>query len=757
MTRTGLSARDADTGPDSAFDASAWERTLGRPLGHAVGLGWRTRVVAAAALLACLAVFLLVRALAATPTLGAGWRTDSEGRLIASAMPLRQGMVDAGVVVGMLDAHGRPLAVAPEMLQRSPRWIVKDADRTQHAKLHARLNQAVRLGPMTLVFADRAPLALKPHARGVAGLGAGFWLMAALAVALFLIAAVVAAARPNERNLLYAIMAACQAANLAFIAVESVPGLLMPQWLLDWDFVGRTSLDLVTSAALIQATGVHPRALRNRFLAAVTGWAVALLLIGWVCTGQLPGAWWWTQCAAIASGLIAIAQLQHARKLEPHPASLLLRRLAMVAVATLALLTLAIATASASTASAHLATAIGSTVWVVFLSSLLAMLPFLSRSQQVLREFSMLAGVSTVATSLDLLFVALFSLGQFASVTLALFISVAIYASVRQWLLNRIMDNTVLTTERAFEQLYRLARQVERQPEHVGERLCQLLRELFEPMEAMLVARHLHAAHVAGDGSTLIVPVPPMPGLEEQPESTVVLRYARKGTRLFCADDATLAERICEQLKRAVAFDQAVEQGRSEERKRLAQDLHDDIGARLLTLMYRASDPETEDYVRHTLKDLKTLTRGLAASNHRLSHAAAEWKADIAQRLNAASCELVWSFSADNDLLLNVVQWSALTRALRELVNNIISHAQASLVEVDVTLHHGNLAITVRDNGVGGPPSHWAHGLGLNGVRKRVRHLGGHVEWQQRSDCGIQCRIVIPSLAAGNHQPESSS
>lgn len=748
MTRTGLSARRADTGPDSSFDASAWERTLGRPLGHAVALGLRTRVVAAAALIACLAVFLLVRALAATPSLGATWRVDADGRLIAGAVQSRSGVVDAGVVVGMLDAHGRPLAVAPEMLQRSPRWIVKDEDRAQHAKLHSRLNEAVRLGPITLVFADRAPVALRPHLRGVAGLGAGFWLMAGLALALFLTAAVVAAARPNERNLLYAVMAVCQAANLAFIAVESVPGLLIPQWLLDWDFTARTSLDLATSAALIQATGVHPRALRHRGITALTGWVVALLLMWLVCTGQLSGAWWWTQGAAIASGLVAIAQLQHARKLEPHPASLLLRRLATVAVSTLGLLTVAMATASGSSASAHLATAIGSTVWVVFLASLLALLPFLSRSQQVLREFSMLAGVSTVATSLDLLFVALFSLGQFASVTLALFVSVAIYAGVRQWLLNRIMDSTVLTTERAFEQLYRLAREVERQPEHVGERLSQLLRELFEPMETMLVARSLQTARVAGDGSTLIVPVPPMPGTQEQPDATVVLRYARKGTRLFCEEDARLADRICEQLKRAAAFDQAVEQGRSEERMRLAQDLHDDIGARLLTLMYRAPDAETEEYVRHTLKDLKTLTRGLAASNHRLSHAAAEWKADIAQRLNAANCQLAWSFSVDKDLVLNVVQWSALTRALRELINNIISHAHASRVEVDASLLHGQLTITVRDNGIGGAPSTWIQGLGVNGVRKRVRQLGGHVEWQQRAPSGIQCRIWIPSLTS---------
>ena len=67
-----------------------------------------------------------------------------------------------------------------------------------------------------------------------------------------------------------------------------------------------------------------------------------------------------------------------------------------------------------------------------------------------------------------------------------------------------------------------------------------------------------------------------------------MLRFAERGKRMFSRDDARLTDRVVEQLRRAVAYDKAVERGRSEERARIAQDLHDDIGARLLTLMYKA-------------------------------------------------------------------------------------------------------------------------------------------------------------------------
>ena len=143
---------------------------------------------------------------------------------------------------------------------------------------------------------------------------------------------------------------------------------------------------------------------------------------------------------------------------------------------------------------------------------------------------------------------------------------------------------------------------------------------------------------------------------------------------------------------------------------RIAQDLHDDIGARLLTLMYKAANSEVEDYIRHTLHELKTLTRGLAAKDHRLSHAVGEWKADIANRLSVARCELEWSFSYDDDVMLTVVQWSALTRILRELVNNIIAHGKAGHVWLEAQLIDRHLRIRVADDGEGRAPQQWRPG-----------------------------------------------
>jgi signal transduction histidine kinase len=386
-------------------------------------------------------------------------------------------------------------------------------------------------------------------------------------------------------------------------------------------------------------------------------------------------------------------------------------------------------------------------VWTLFIASLLVLVPFLSRARRLLREFAMLAGLSTVATSLDLLFVTVFSLEPFASLTLAVFIALAAYAAARQWMLDQMLGTRVMTTERTFEHLYRIAREVQKRPERRAVMLSELLRELFDPLEVVHVPRALPRSKVLAGGSSLAVPVQGEDATADEPRGrSLVLRFARHGRRVFTRDDARLTDRIVEQLQRAVAYDQAVERGRTEERTRIAQDLHDDIGARLLTLMYKAPDPEMEDYLRQTLKDLKTLTRGLAAGHHRMSHAVAEWKADVQQRLTAAHVGLSWSFTFDEDVELTVVQWSGLTRVLRELVSNTIYHAQASHLTVQASLNTGVLSLRVIDDGVGREPAQWSQGLGVGGVRKRVKQLGGQVRWSENEPRGIVCEVDIPEF-----------
>jgi signal transduction histidine kinase len=740
-------------GPESAFDSGLLDRSFVRERSLSRWMGWRLRLLVGAALLGCMGLFFLARWLGDPPHIDATWRPNAQGQLELASTTEPQLKPQVGLALIGIIGGDVSVAVADVLtLQRSSRWLIADNERERHRAMHEQISAALSQQSVKLFFSDGNVVEMQLQHRGFAGLGGMFWLLSAFALVLYLVAMVVLLARPTGLNLLYAVMALCQTGNLVFIAVESTLELALPAPFPRLDMPLRMAFDLVTAAALVNVVCLHPRRLPGAGWIALGLWAYAAVVVGGMAQGALSDVWWWTQLSTSAFVLLVIALLTWSYRLEPHPFAIVLRRFCIVGISTWALLTVALAAATQAPGVQNNIATIGSMIWYVFLGSLLLLVPFLSKSQQIMREFSLLAAISTVATSLDLLFVAVFSFGQFASLTLSLFLSLGVYAGARQWILNQLLGNSMLTTERMFEQLYRIAREVEAHPARTPALLSHLLRELFEPMEVLVVDKRTTSTRVVADGSAIILPVPELGGEasmdDDESARSIVLRFAHRGRRLFTSEDARLADRIVEQLRRAVAFDKAVEQGRSEERARLAQDLHDDIGARLLTLMYKAHSPEMEEYVRHTLQDLKTLTRGLAAPNHRLSHAAAEWKADLTQRLTAAHVELGWNCTFDEDLVLSVVQWSALTRVLRELVSNIISHAQARRVDIDFSLDKDRLDLSVFDDGVGRNPRAWSHGLGLGGVRKRVKQLGGEVEWRELSPRGIGCRVIIREFSA---------
>jgi signal transduction histidine kinase len=730
-------------------------------------MGWRRLLLLPIALLASLAVVILARTLAQTPDLDARWRLDGTGhlQLIATDLPWMRAAL--GHSLEVIVAPGiAPLYVDGRRVVNSTRWVASDADRDAAARQQRQMAHMLEPGvPVLLGFTDRMSARVTPHARGYATLGITFWLLCGLGLALELVGAVVILVRQDVRNLLYAIMAQCQAVQLLLAAVDAVPGIGNVSLLGGHEAALRMSLDVITCAALLNATLLYPTPLPPRRALGWLSWTAAIVFSGAALMFELPQAWWWSEALSLSTGLLLIGLLGWSYRITPHPYATVMRRLSIVTTGSLALVTIVVALNDRMPGEVQSLVTAVPMIWTVFFASLLLMSPFLARSQHMMREFAMLAGVSTLATSVDLLFVAVFSFNQFASITTSLFVALGVYAASRQWLLDQVIGARAVTTERLFEHLLRIARKVEEQPQRAADWQLELFHAVFQP----LVARHepgfTKTTRWYEGGAGLLVPLAVEPHVDtdspsqfdgdDQPEPRlIVLRFAERGKRLFTAEDARLADRIVEQLRRAVAHDRALEQGRSEERGRIAQDLHDDIGARLLTLMYKAPNTEMEDYVRHTLQDLKTLTRGLAATTHFLSHASAEWKADIAQRLAPTGCTLAWSFTQDTEIQLNVVQWSGLTRILRELVSNIIAHAHATHATIHVELKGGLLKLSVTDNGVGGTPKDWSTGLGLGGIRKRVRMLGGTIAWQQNTPDGVRCDVSVP-LAIPSTPPRS--
>jgi signal transduction histidine kinase len=751
-------------------------------------LVWRRRGLVLAALLGCLAAFLLARWLASTPFIDAHWQRGPAGELMfqSSQSPTLQGS-GGRTVVAMRAAGQTEVTVDAQWLHRAPRWQIHDDARRLQAQQWHDIGQVIAAsaaaGRIELRLDTGEWVSANVVARNYAGLGLAFWPLLGMALLLYLYAAVLLMAQAQARSLPLALMSWCQAVNLIALALETAPGTPMglgmaaagagldphgigataAAWLVDLKV--RLALELCMGACAVHVFTLHPRTISHAKRWATWGWGVLALWLLLMPGHAWPSTWWWGQAALIVQILLCLVIVTQSYRLEANPYAQVMQRFAGIALVVFLIasgIAVLAATLPGLAGGEPQLALTASVLWHALLTTLLMLTPFLARSRQLLREFATLAGISTVATSLDLLFVAVFALGPFTSLAVAVFIALGLYAALRQRLVDRLIGSSMLTTERTFDHIYRAAREVQAQPTQYVQRLAQLLRDVFEPLEVLRVERQPPQTIVTGGGSALLVPLLGSGRVAERGAAssaddgsddetpadngmpiTLALRFAQHGQRLFTLDDARLADRVVEQLRRAVAYDHAVEKGRHEERQRIAQDLHDDIGARLLTLMYQSTKPEMEDYIRHTLQDLKTLTRGLAANDHQLSHAAGEWKVDLTQRLSAAQANLGWSFSQDREVRLSMGQWSAITRVLRELVSNCLYHGHATRVDVAFNLHGTLLQLTVSDNGAGRQPQAWAHGLGLGGVRKRVKALGGTVVWKENEPIGIRCEVEV--------------
>lgn len=90
-------------------------------------------------------------------------------------------------------------------------------------------------------------------------------------------------------------------------------------------------------------------------------------------------------------------------------------------------------------------------------------------------------------------------------------------------------------------------------------------------------------------------------------------------------------------------------------------------------------------------------------------------------------------------------------RIVQEGLNNVVKHAGASHVHLQLTVNHPNLIIAIHDDGmgIGGHEDEIAegtfeHGIGLLGMQERAASVGGKVEVKSRRRGGTTLRAELP-------------
>ncbi|MDP4301672.1 sensor histidine kinase [Leptothrix discophora] len=193
-----------------------------------------------------------------------------------------------------------------------------------------------------------------------------------------------------------------------------------------------------------------------------------------------------------------------------------------------------------------------------------------------------------------------------------------------------------------------------------------------------------------------------------------------------------------------------VEQVTAKERKRIAADLHDDLGAKLLTIVHTADNDRISTLAREALEEMRLSVRGLTGRAMQIGDAIGDWRSELMTRFSHGGVELVWN--AADELLMSERAMSArayvqTTRILREAVSNVLKHSRATRCEITIRQDHNDFELTIADNGKGIPTEldgKLDRGHGMSTMKGRAKQLQGQCLVESGPGYGTTIRLTLP-------------
>lgn len=203
---------------------------------------------------------------------------------------------------------------------------------------------------------------------------------------------------------------------------------------------------------------------------------------------------------------------------------------------------------------------------------------------------------------------------------------------------------------------------------------------------------------------------------------------------------------------------------REEERRRIARELHDDLGQRLsalkMDLTLLGADIDAADSTSSLTAQTDAMQRVIDDTIAAVRQISADLRPPLLDELGLVPA-IEWiakHFRQRYGLLINVrAQEAALDehaaisvfRIVQEALNNVVRHADATRVDITFARSGDRLTLGIEDNGrgwSGAPPAEGGRKpLGLLGIRERARLLGGQATVTQVPRGGFCLTVQFPA------------
>lgn len=230
---------------------------------------------------------------------------------------------------------------------------------------------------------------------------------------------------------------------------------------------------------------------------------------------------------------------------------------------------------------------------------------------------------------------------------------------------------------------------------------------------------------------------------------------------LLAAQEAAIQEekiQRLEQEKRLLALSSMIE-GQEQERRRIAKDLHDGMGGLLTTIKahyntiaeavadntkFQSVVPQTGALIDRACTEVRRISQNMMPAA--LLYAGLEGALEdlaVQVRTSGIGCDLEIHGDVNS---LEESRAVSIYRILQEAVNNILKHAEASHVLMQLIVHENDLHITVEDNGKGFDVEEAKHrkSVGMKSFSSRVQYLKGTWDIDSVSGEGTTITFNLP-------------
>lgn len=206
-----------------------------------------------------------------------------------------------------------------------------------------------------------------------------------------------------------------------------------------------------------------------------------------------------------------------------------------------------------------------------------------------------------------------------------------------------------------------------------------------------------------------------------------------------------------------------LENVKEEERKAIARDIHDDIGGMLASLKFdiswlSAQPMPDEEQGRRIASMAQVLESGRSATYRIMRDlrpsvlnlgivAAVEWLANEFTKRHNFPC--VFSSNRESISLADT-HCTAMFRIGQESLTNIVKHAKATSVRIELFEQSSAVTLEITDNGAGLTDENMTrmNRFGIRGMRERAENLGGWFEIHGSPDSGTSVMVSLPKVKA---------